>query len=264
MPGYIGSTYTPSLNNKPPKRVLFNDKLAKSLGLNQAQKELVKFLCKENSRCYGPYDDLLFLASIYGHPWEVLVALASRSGVRSPEDLYIHLKRFKIVIPLRDKLPWRMTIKPYYPYMCGGKTPSGPCRNLRMRKCCSTRNLIQLIKVNGDTRKSWLLPYYVELPINGSFSLKDSVLKNAIAVDAMGFKIDLSEHDQILCQDGVYFILTSINGNTIKWPAKSSPYRLFGPEMGIINFAFRTKTRLSWTDVNWSDNAYTVIGGMEK
>lgn len=219
MPGYVSSAWViqpPSNRHAVASKRKYNHKLANALGLNRAQKNLVKFICKEYTR-FGRYDKLMNLISYYLSPWELLVALASRSGVQTPDQLYRYLKPFKNVTPLRDCLPWRTSVKVLH-----------------------KRNHIQLIKVNGNTKQSLLLPYYFKLPHNGRFQLKETVLKDFIAIDSNYFKVQLSEHDSLLCQDGLYYIILDINGVHLQWP---------DDKVGITNFAFRT-TRMSWIDMN--------------
>jgi hypothetical protein len=250
----IDSKKTSVMGNSP-KRV-YNAELAETLGLTDQQKNLLHILYKlYSSTEYGPYDRSLLYVSSFDEPWEALIALASnREKVTDIDELMYFLQPLSTTVPLREELPWRAPVLQYNPQMCGAarKRSNVPCRNEAnlCHRHKAHRKLIQLLKINRNTLKSWRLPYYFEIPQDGCYSLRNSILKGAVAISySGGFKIPLSKLDYLLCQDGKCYILLAVNGHYIRWGH-------------IRHFGFTTSTQLSWREVHWRDIATAAPAGI--
>lgn len=236
-----------------PKRV-YNAELAETLGLSDQQKNLLHILYKLHSSTeYGPYDRSLLYVSSFDEPWEVLIAIASnREKVTNIDELMYFLQPLRTTVPLCEEL-WRAPVLQYNPQMCGAarKRSNVPCRN--EAKLChrhkAHRKLIQLLKINRNTLKSWRLPYYFEIPQDGCYSLRNSILKGAVAISYIGFKIPLSGLDYLLYQDEKCYILLAVNGHYVRWGH-------------IGHFGFTSSTQLSWCEMHWRNIAIAAPAGI--
>ena len=233
------------LMGNSPERV-YNAQLAEALGLTDQQKTLLHAIYKENSR-----HDMSSVRWFEG-PWEVLIALAcGRGKVTNIDELMYFRQQLRTTVPLCEEL-WRAPIRQYNPQMCGAavKRSKVPCRN-EAKQCHhkAPRKLIQLMKINKNTLKSWHLPYYFEVPHDGCYSLRKSILKKAIAISYNEHKIQLSELDYLLYQGGTCYILIAVNGHYIRWGH-------------IRHFGFTSSTQLSWSDVHWRKIAIAAPDGI--
>jgi hypothetical protein len=235
----------------------YNPDLAETFGLNAQQKKLVRALYKlDDAHDSTPYDRMLLSAALLDLPWEIIVAIACRGRVQihQVDDLRPLLEPLKTTVPLREELPWRAPVRPYSNQMCGAvrRRSNVPCRNNAKSCTCdckSRRVLFQLIRINENTRQSWRLPYYFEIPRDGCYSLCNSVLNNAVAINHLANNLPLTERDYLLCHKGMCHILVAVGSHYVWWG-------------NIRHFAFRTSTRLSWTDVHWRDIATAPPAGI--
>lgn len=195
-------------------------------------------LCKENEKRYYMKDSdtptvfghLLFLKGIFGNnddndiTWETVIALANREWpgqINTMDDLSDFLE------PLKFRTRELGTVVPYYPWMCGAQKADGrPCRNKKYNDECEQRNkrcLIQLARINGNSRTAWLIPYYYELPEKGDIPV-DTTLQQAYACTYSGQYFKISEKDRIQINSRkVYIHISELN-----------------IDIPILNFAFRT------------------------
>lgn len=142
--------------------------------------------------------------------------------------------------PLKFRTRELGTVVPYYPWMCGAQKADGrPCRNKKYNDECEQRNkrcLIQLARINGNSRTAWLIPYYYELPEKGD-----------IPVDTtLGQYFKISEKDRIQINSRmVYIHISELN-----------------IDIPILNFAFRTPS-LNLAQYYFTDRDLDIPPGVQ-
>jgi hypothetical protein len=155
----------------------------------------------------------------------------------------------------------------YSPTMCGAPTRSHGrvcrCNHLKRvdahcrKKDHKSRHLMQLARINGNvlvsarlgpTYNIWCTPYYFELPLDGTYPLRDSVLQGLTAV-FFGKHIEITEDEYLHIEGKRVYMLIKLDSHTT-----APVYLKWGP---IRQFAFMGE-HLGWMARNFTRRSQTV------